>query len=64
MIWKGQRQFTDGSFAARNIYCHGSAVSAQLWPPKIFTRAPLMVIYKKRFPRYATSLGRMALKIF
>ena len=40
-----------------------SAVPAQLWlPPKMLTRAPLMVIYKKSFRRYATSRGRMAFK--
>jgi len=31
-------------------------------PPKMLTRAPLMVIYKKCFRRYATSRGRMTLK--
>ena len=31
-------------------------------PPQNAYRAPLMVIYKKRFRRYATSRGRMALK--
>ena len=39
-----------------------SAVAAQLCHPQMLTGAPLMVIYKKRFRRYATSRGRMAFK--
>jgi len=38
-----------------------SAAVAQLCPPKK-NRGPLMVIYRKRFRRCATSRGRMAFK--
>ena len=39
-----------------------SAVSAQLCPPQIVYRGPLMVIYKISFRRFDTSRGQIAFK--
>jgi len=36
-------------FCGKLAVVTGSAESAQLWPPKMLTEAPLMVIYKKVF---------------
>jgi len=42
--------------------CHQCCSSPTLGPAEMLTAAPLMVIYKKRFRRYATPRGRMAFK--
>ena len=44
------------------LYCGQCRISPTMVPPKMLTTAQLMVIYKKRFRRYASSRSRKAFK--